>query len=373
MIAEKFIKVLVKEDLTFITGVSCGFLKYFLAYINTQKNPLQHIIATSEGEAVGIASGYHLATNKIPIIYLQNSGFGNTVNPLTSLMDKEVYSIPAILFLTWRGEPGLKDEPQHKKMGKIMFDLLKVLDIPYEFADEDIHKISESIRKLKTISQKEQKPTALIFRSNLFEKPDFIFTPKFANSSFLKREQILEILLSKIGSSPIITTTGKTSREVFELREKYHQSHKFDFLTVGSMGCASGIGLGISLGNKRKIFVIDGDGAVLMKMGTLATIGYHHPRNLIHIIIDNGAYESTGGQPTVSTVLDWKKLLKGVGYEEVIVIKTKQQLEKLNFKNIRGPLGIVIYSQPGSRSDLGRPTKSPVENKKDFMKFLLKY
>lgn len=370
MKVEDIINVLIKEELTFITGVSCSYLKHLLAYINTQQSPLQHIIATSEGEAIGIASGYHLATQRVPIIYLQNSGFGNTVNPLTSLMDKEVYSIPAILFLTWRGEPGTKDEPQHKKMGRVMLDLLKDLEIPYEFASSDIHITAKAVTELKTLALQKQKPVALIFRSKLIKKPDFNWDPVFSDSLFMKREQILEILLPKIGEHPIVTTTGKTSREVFELREKHHQGHKLDFLTVGSMGCASGIGFGIALQTKKKVFVIDGDGAVLMKMGTLATIGYYKPKNLIHIIIDNGAYESTGGQPTVSTALNWKRLFKSVGYKEVIVVKTKQQLGKLRFSNKDCPLGIIIYSQPGSRSDLGRPTSSPIENKREFMKFL---
>lgn len=372
MKVEDIITVLVQEQLLFFTGIPCSYLNNFLAFINTQKNPLQHIIATSEGEAISIATGYHLATNKIPIIYMQNSGFGNTINPLTSLMDKEVYRIPAILFLTWRGEPGIKDEPQHKKMGRIMLNLLKSLEIPYKFASSDITQTSEAIIKLKLITIREQKPVALIFRSKLIEKPDCSSEPAISDSSFMTREQILEILLFKIGEHPIVTTTGKTTREVFELREKFNQSHKFDFLTVGSMGSASGIGFGIALHTKKKVFVIDGDGAVLIKMGTLVTIGYYKPKNLVHIIIDNRAYESTGSQPTVSTTLNWKQLLQSVGYKKISIIKTKQQLAKLQFENIDCPLAVVIYSQPGSRSNLGRPTSSPVDNKKGFMRFLTK-
>lgn len=370
---EDITAILIQEKLLFLTGVPCSYLNNFLAFINnTQNNTLQHIMATSEGEAIGIATGYHLATDKVPIIYLQNSGFGNTVNPLTSLMDKEIYSIPAILFLTWRGEPSIKDEPQHKKMGRIMLKLLKTLEIPYEFASSDINKTSKAIKKLKAITIRGQRPVALIFRSKLIEKSDCNCEPAILDSFLMTREQILEILLPKIGECPIVTTTGKTSREVFELREKFHQSHKFDFLTVGSMGCASGIGFAIALQTKKKVFVIDGDGAVLMKMGTLGTIGYYKPKNLCHIIIDNGAYESTGSQPTVSTTLNWQKLLQGAGYKNVAIIKTRQQLAKLQFKEIDGPFGIVVYSQPGSRANLGRPTSSPIDNKKEFMRFLTK-
>lgn len=365
-----FAHLLLREQLLFLTGVPCSYLKNFLSFIGLQKVPLQHIMATSEGEAVGIAAGYHLATNRVPVIYLQNSGFGNTVNPLTSLADKEVYSIPAILFLTWRGEPGVKDEPQHKKMGRIMLDLLRDLEVPYQFANADIQMTAKALRQLKTTAIRKQKPVALIFRSNLIERADCNCETVIYDTPLMTREQILEVILPKIGEYPIITTTGKTSREVFELREKFHQSHKFDFLTVGSMGCASGIGLGIASQIKKKVFVIDGDGAVLMKMGTLVTIGYYNPKNLIHIIIDNGAYESTGSQPTVSTILNWKQLLQAVGYKKVVIIKTKQQLTKLQFENMDCPFGIVIYSQPGSRPALGRPTSSPVDNKKEFMRFL---
>lgn len=365
-----FVNLLIKEDLIFFTGVPCSYLKDFLAYINSRLVPIQHIIVTSEGEAAGLATGYHLATNKIPIIYLQNSGFGNIINPLTSLMDKEVYSIPTILFLTWRGKPNLKDEPQHKKMGRIMLSLLDDLEIPYGLASKKIEKTILTLRKLKAIAIEERKPVALIFQSDLIEKLDFKIKRDTFNSSLMRREQILEILLPKIGNNLLIATTGKTSREIFELRRKFNQSHKTDFLTVGSMGCASGIGLGIALQNKKNVFVVDGDGAVLMKMGTLVTIGYYKPKNFIHIIIDNNAYESTGGQPTTSKKLNWRQLLKGVGYKDIIVIKTKQELKKLTFEDFNSPFGVVIYSQEGSRSDLRRPTSSPIENKYEFMKYL---
>lgn len=370
MKAKDLVRILVKEELLFLTGVSCSYLKNFLAYINSNSNPLQHIIATSEGEAVGISAGYYLATNKIPIIYLQNSGFGNTVNPLTSLMDKEVYSIPSILFLTWRGEPGKIDEPQHKKMGRIMIDLLNNLEIPYEFASNNIKETAILIKKLKIKTEQEKKPVALIFRSNLINRVNNIYKSASMNSSLMTREEILEILLPKIGNNPIVTTTGKTSRELFELREKFKESHKTDFLTVGSMGCAPGIGLGIALQTKKKVFVIDGDGALLMKMGILGTIGYYKPKNLTHIILDNGAYESTGGQPTISNILNWKQLLKSVGYEGVLIIKTKKQLKKVDFKKNKCPFAVAILSKQGSRSNLGRPTSSPIENKKVFMNFL---
>lgn len=359
-----------REDLKFITGVPCSHFGGLLTQLNSENNNVFHVRSASEGEAVGIAAGYHLATNKTPIIYLQNSGLGNTINPLTSLIDKLVYSIPAIFFISWRGEPGIPDEPQHKKMGMVMIKLLKDLDLPCGFANNDLRKTITKIKKLKKIAEKEQKPVALIFKAGLFEKTICNESTFDEANYLLTREQILEILLPKLGKNPVVTTTGKTSREVFELREKLNQSHKYDFLTVGSMGCALGIGFGISLQSDKKVFVIDGDGAVLMRMGTLATVGYYKPKNMVHIIIDNQAYESTGGQPSSSSTLNWELLLKGAGYPNVIIVKTKQELENLVINDINEMCAIVIYSRTGSRQNLGRPTSTPIENKIEFMKFI---
>ena len=370
MIASELTALLSRESLTFLTGVPCSYLGSLLSNINHHPRTLKHIIAASEGEAIGIASGYHLATGKVPVVYLQNSGLGNAVNPLTSLMDTEVYSIPCILFLSWRGEPGITDEPQHKKMGRIMLDLLDDMGIPYLFADNDIEKTKTILRKLKRTATDNQKPVALIFRSDVIDKSPDTSAQDTQTSSLMKREEILDILLPKIGTAPIISTTGKTSRELFELRTRYGQSHQYDFLTVGSMGCASGIGLGVAQHTSKQVFVIDGDGAALMKLGTLATIGHYQPKNLVHIIIDNGAHESTGGQPTVSPSLQWPQIFTGVGYAAVQEIQTREQLISLDLSSIECPCAIIIKSQTGSRKDLGRPTTTPQENKSDFMTFL---
>jgi phosphonopyruvate decarboxylase len=369
MDADDLTTVLGKEDLTFLTGVPCSYLGNLLACLNDGSHTsIKHIVATNEGEAAGIATGYHLVTKRVPIIYLQNSGLGNTVNPLTSLMDKEVYSIPSILFLSWRGEPGYPDEPQHVKMGRIMIDLLKDLDIPYEFAIDNVAETAQRIHKLKRLALREQKPVALIFRSDLIKKPNT--SSPVVNSLLMKREEILRVILSKIDNSPIISTTGKTSREIFELREELKQPHQQDFMVVGSMGYASSIGFGISRHTRKNVYVVDGDGAVLMHMGNLATIGHYGPKNLIHIVIDNSSYESTGGQPTVSSTLKWEQIFKGSGYHTAHILHTKEQLTALRFDNLQGPCAIVIHAQTGSRSQLGRPTTTPVANKRAFMTFL---
>ena len=370
MLSVELISILEKEHLNFITGVPCSYLGDLLSYLTVSTGNVQHIVATSEGEAIGIAAGYHLATNKVPIIYMQNSGLGNAINPLTSLMDREVYSIPSLLFISWRGEPGYKDEPQHIKMGKVLLRLLDSLEVPYEFASENATETALLIHRLKVLARKNQKPVALILRSSVIKKSlTKVDDPK--KQDLLLREEILRVLLPKIGNSPVITTTGKTSREVFEIREKLNQSHKNDFLTVGSMGCASGIAFGISTQFKNKVYVIDGDGALLMKLGTIATVGFYQPRNYVQIIIDNGSYESTGAQPSVSSALAWQFLFKGVGYKQIEIITSRTQLENLSISNLKSPAAVIVYSKPGSRNNLGRPTTNPLENKLNFMKFLL--
>lgn len=371
MTTNELVAALRKEDLTFFTGVPCSYLGNLLVCLNSDSRPLSHTMACSEGEAVGIAAGYHLATQHVPIVYLQNSGLGNAVNPLTSLMDTEVYGIPCILFLSWRGEPGTIDEPQHKKMGRIMLDLLDDMEIPYQFASNDIAETAKILHQLKRTAIKKQKPVALIFRPNLIDKPS-VSSDSVSPVKLMKREEILRLLLPKIGNSPVVSTTGKTSRELFELREQNNQSHKYDFLTVGSMGCASGIGLGIAQQTTKKVFVVDGDGAALMKLGTLATIGHYQPKNLVHIVIDNGAYESTGSQPTASTAVNWRQIFTSAGYQKVIAIRTEKELAALEFTSLKGPCAVIVYSQTGSRPDLGRPTTTPRQNKDSFMHFLMK-
>lgn len=361
---DKLFSLLSKKNLTFYTGVPCSIFKDLIICLNKNKK-VQHIRATSEGEAIGLAAGYYLSTGKIPIVYMQNSGLGNAVNPLTSLADKEVYSIPILLFISWRGEPGVKDEPQHIKMGRILLPLLDVLEIPHLVANPS--QIGKQITSLTDKAKKQQRPVALIFKEGQVAKLE---SQLEKSNSGLTREQVLEELLKKIGTGIVVSTTGKTSREIFEIREKRHQGHQQDFLMVGSMGCALATGLSLKLNTKKKVYVIDGDGAVLMKMGTLATVGSYAPKNFTHIIIDNGAYESTGGQCTSSTIIDWKGLLRSVGYRDTTIINSEAKFKKISFIKLTSPAAIVIKVAPGSRKDLGRPTTTPIQNRDAFMAYL---
>src|SRR3972149_4980032 len=341
--------LLSKKGLTFYTGVPCSIFKDLIICLNKNQK-VQHVRATSEGEAVGLAAGYFLAKKKNPIVYRQNSGLGNAVNPLTSLADRDVYSIPMLLFISWRGEPGVKDEPQHKKIGRVMLSLLTVLEIPYQVVDPG--RVEKQIDALLLKAKKQQRPVALIFKEDQIDKLEGTGGQKEAGFT---REEALEIILEKIGRDVIVSTTGKQSKEIFEIREKRHQSHEQDFLMVGSMGCALSTGLAIKLNTKKKTYVIDGDGAILMKMGTLATVGSYAPKNFVHIVIDNGAYESTGAQCTSSSIINWKKLFQSAGYGDIISVDNKSKLSKLRLTKLRSPAAVIVKVVAGSRKDLGRP------------------
>jgi len=366
----QLIKLLVKEDLNFITGIPCSILKSFLTHLNKVKK-IKHILATNEGEASALAVGYYLATKKIPIIYMQNSGLANSVNPLISLLDKEVYSIPALLLISWRGQPNRKDEPEHIKMGRITLELLKLLGIPYLLLSSDETKAAQEIKRAKQYLKKNNSPTAIIIRKGILA---YSQSKKEKNIYSLTREGAIKIIVDNLKDNRlIISTTGKTSRELFEYRENKNQNHQTDFYMVGSMGCVAAIALGIALEKpKKRIFVFDGDGAVLMKMGTLATVGYHLPKNFYHIIFDNRAYDSTGGQSTISNSVSFDKVASACGYKSVKTVSTKKELinsiRKIELQ--KSPHLFVIKVKKGSRDDLTRPTEMPWQNKVAFMKFL---
>ena len=365
-------KIFKTQEFIFFTGVPCSILKDWLSFIGDDKD-FRHIIATSEGEACAIASGYYLATGKIPIVYMQNSGFGNSVDPLTSLLNKEAYGLSALLLISWRGEPGKKDEPQHIKMGKTLLKLLKTLNIPYIILPGQEAEIKKELKKIKEYFKENNSPYAIVIRKGIIKNYQ---AKKKKDIHSLTREEVIKIIVSKLkGDEAIIATTGKTSRELFELREAKKQSHETDFYTIGSMGCSAGIALVVALQkSKKKIFVLDGDGAVLMKMGILATIGHYLPENFYHIILDNNTYDSTGGQKTVSDTLDFSKIALACGYRSAKVVSEREELTHFlrDMESKRGPSILVVKIKGGARKDLGRLTKTPAENKKAFMKFLLK-
>lgn len=371
---KEFYNELLNNEIDFFTGVPDSLLKSFCGYIKDNVSNDKHIMAANEGNAIGLASGYHLSTGKIGLVYMQNSGIGNAINPLASLCDKLVYSIPMLLLIGWRGEPGKKDEPQHKKQGLITTKILDVMEIPYEIIDENINcdDMKLKVRTACEYMKRNNEPYALIIKKGAFGEYNL------KNNSMvnfdLTREEAIEVLLSSMNeNSTIVSTTGMTSRELFELREKRKENHNRDFLTVGSMGHASQIALGIALNNKKKdVYCIDGDGAMIMHLGGLAIIGNQEVKNFKQILINNGAHDSVGGQETVGLKIDIVSIAKACGYKECYSCSSKDEImmysEKI--KNSEGPVLLEIKVKKGARKDLGRPTKTPIENKIAFMNFL---
>ncbi|HQY19742.1 MAG TPA: phosphonopyruvate decarboxylase [Ignavibacteria bacterium] len=367
-----FFKLLSENKIHFYTGVPDSLLKNFCSFVNDNVSPENHIISTNEGSAVALAAGHYLSTGNPGLVYMQNSGFGNAINPLLSLSDTEVYGIPVMLMIGWRGEPGKKDEPQHIKQGRVMIELLKSLEIPFRIFSSENNEVKKDIKELYEISISNNCPAAMLISEGFFES--YKSENNVENNYPVSREEAIKLIAGLTNEDDIIiSTTGKTSRELYEFRDEKIFGHQNDFLTVGSMGHSSQIALGISLNKKNNnVFILDGDGAVLMHMGSLALIGSEAPENLKHIILNNGAHESVGGQPTAGFKISFTEIAKACGYKTTLLAETREQI-KNDFnvlKNSFGPSLLEIRINKNSRSDLGRPSSSPMENRNDFMKFL---
>jgi len=360
-----FYDYMLKKELDFFAGVPDSLLQNLCACIKENSTEDHNIIAANEGNAIGLACGYHIATGRFGVVYMQNSGLGNTVNPLLSLADEDVYRIPMLLIIGWRGEPGVKDEPQHVTQGKLTIPLLETMGINYQILDENYE---TQLNDCCSYMKKTGKPTALIVKKGSF----FNYETEKAKEQFqLKREAALEIIIDNIEKdSFVVSTTGKTSREIFEIRERRREDHSRDFLTVGSMGHTSSIALGMSIGTKKDIYCIDGDGSFIMHMGGLGIAAQNAQNNFKYILINNGAHESVGGQPTVGFEIDIRKILQAMGFDSVKEVSDACKIEEA-IKEMKGRDALIISVSQGSRGDLGRPTVSPEQNKKDMMNLLL--
>ena len=355
-----------KNDINFYTGVPDSLLKDFCAYVTTNADDSNHIINTNEGSAVGMAIGRHMATGEVPVVYMQNSGLGNIINPILSLADEKVYGIPMILVIGWRGEPGVKDEPQHIKQGEITLDLLEVMGIEYHLIDDKTIDISNFIKNVVAKTKSSSKPTAIIVRKGTFESYKFITQNN--NIYNWKREDAIKTLLKYVKDDFIVSTTGKASRELFELREIRKEGNGKDFLTVGGMGHSSQIACGISMSIKKRVWCFDGDGAALMHLGAIGISAIHGNSNFIHVVLNNAAHDSVGGQPTIADQIDLPKIFLNLGYKQAFSVKSNDELEiLLKDLPINGPILIEIKVDSGSRNDLGRPTSTPSENKNELM------
>lgn len=367
-----FIDTLQKHDIDFYAGVPDSLLKNICAYISDHLDSRHNIIAANEGGAVGIAAGYHLATSKIPVVYMQNSGEGNIINPLASLTDKEVYNIPVLLLIGWRGKPGVHDEPQHVKQGKVTLPLLDTMGINYQVLSQDESVAETQIADAVAYMKQTNEVYALVVEKNTFDT--YALQNKVENALTLSREEAIQTVAAAIGPKDcIVSTTGMISRELFEYRTAMGQSHERDFLTVGSMGHASQIALGIALEKPdRHVWCFDGDGAVIMHMGSMAITASKGPDNFVHVLFNNGAHDSVGGQPTVGLDIDVPAIAKAVGYKHTFSVDSAKGLQEIlrSPEILEGPTLIQVCVRKGNRKDLGRPTTTPIENKNALMHFL---
>ena len=369
MISSEKVYSLLSAEIGLFTGVPDSLLKDFCAYITDHTPAERHIIAANEGAAVAIAAGHYLATGKPALVYMQNSGIGNAVNPLLSLADPKVYRIPMLLVVGWRGEPGVKDEPQHVKQGEITLNLFDAMQIPYMVIDEEETIAEKQFNQLLTQAISTSSPQVAIIRKNLFapyklkNKPD--------NKYKLSREEALRTIVDSLHEDDIvISTTGKLSRELFEYREMRGEGHEKDFLTVGSMGHSMSIAMGVALNKPdRIVYCLDGDGAVIMHLGAMTNIGVSRLKNFRHIIFNNGAHESVGKQPTVAFRINLGQIASACGYKYAYWIDNIAELKTVMkfFRDEEGPVLMEIRVNLDSRDDLGRPTRTTHENKEDFM------
>lgn len=367
-----FIESLAAKGVDFFAGVPDSLLKNVCAFISDTLDDRHNIIAANEGAAVGLAAGHYLATGHIPCVYMQNSGEGNAINPLASLTDKEVYGIPVLLVIGWRGEPGVHDEPQHVKQGKITLPLLDAMGIRHEILSQDETEFRSQLDGAVRHMSETGEAFAFIVRKNTFEP--YTLQRHEVNEYPLSREEAIQKVAASLSAKDVIvSTTGMISRELFEYRMAQGQGHERDFLTVGSMGHASQIALGIALEKTdRRVWCFDGDGAALMHLGSVAIIADKAPENFVHVIFNNGAHDSVGGQPTVGLKVNLAGIAKAAGYKDAVSVTTADDLGSAlkALKTMRGPVLLEVRVHRGNRKDLGRPTTTPIQNRDALMEFM---
>lgn len=370
MKAEEFVKIIGAE---FYTGVPDSQLKALCSYLMETYgiDGKHHVIAANEGNCAALAAGYHLATGKVPVVYLQNSGEGNIINPVASLLNDRVYGIPVIFVVGWRGEPGVHDEPQHIYQGEVTVRLLEDMDMEVFLLSKDttageFRAAMEGFRDCLAAG----KSVAVVVRKGGLTYDGQV---TYRNDNTMGREEIIRHIVKVSGEDPVVSTTGKASRELFEIREAAGQGHRYDFLTVGSMGHSSSIALGVALAKpEKKVWCIDGDGAALMHMGAMAVVGSCQPKNLVHIVINNGAHETVGGMPTVAGEMDLPGVARACRYPWAVSVDDFAGLDRaLAEAKARDGLSFIeVKCALGAREDLGRPTTSAMENKRNFMAYL---
>ncbi|MDR3107038.1 MAG: phosphonopyruvate decarboxylase [Bifidobacteriaceae bacterium] len=355
-----------RHGLSFFAGVPDSTLQGFGSALESRIGRQRHVVAANEGNAVALAAGWYLATGRLGVVYLQNSGLGNAVNPLLSLTNRSVYRIPLLMLIGWRGAPGQPDEPQHAAQGRLTPGLLDALEIEYSVIDPT--RWRDQLAAAVKAALGDEQPRALLFSpGTLGKRPS-----SQPGQGLMRRQEVLEALVGELGPRDIVvSTTGKTSRELFEIRQARGQSHATDFLTVGSMGHTASIALGLALGCERTVWCVDGDGSALMHLGSLAVTAQTAAANLRYILINNGAHESVGGQKTVGLEVDFPGILSGAGFQGVSLVRTRDELAPA-LRRLRAQTGGALVAEVavGSRADLGRPSVTPLESRTELMALL---
>jgi len=354
----------------FFTGVPDSQLKALCNYLMDTYgiDAKHHVIAANEGNCTALAAGYHLSTGKVPVVYMQNSGEGNIINPVASLLNDKVYAIPVVFIIGWRGEPGIHDEPQHIYQGEVTMKLLDVMGIEAFAIGKDTtdKEVEDVMARYRTILE-QGKDVAFVIRKGALSYSGKV---SYSNNFTMKREDVIKHIVKACDNDVIVSTTGKASRELFEIRVANGQGHGHDFLTVGSMGHSSSIALGVAINKPNaKVWCIDGDGAALMHMGSMAVLGANAPKNMVHVIINNCAHETVGGMPTVAGKIDFVAIAKACGYPNAVCVDTFEGLDvALNEAKGKQELSLIeVKCAIGAREDLGRPTTTALENKQNFM------
>jgi len=368
----KIYEALWSAGVRFFAGVPDSLLKHFCACVSDLAPAGRHVIAANEGAAVALVAGHYLATGTLGAVYLQNSGQGNAVNPLISLADAEVYAIPLLLVIGWRGQPEVADEPQHVKQGKITLSLLDTMGIPHAVLPKEPGPAVDAVDKAAAAAKRASAPYALVVERDTFVAYERRCAQR--NAYTLTREEAIAAIVAELRpDDAVVATTGKASRELYELRAASTERVGRDFLTVGSMGHASQIALGVALAQPdRTVYCIDGDGAVIMHMGAMATIGALGPPNFRHVVLNNGAHDSVGGQPTVGFDIDLVEIADACGYRQAARAETRKELvsKHREGRSRPGPTLLEVRVRRGARPDLGRPSATPQQNKRVFMDFL---
>jgi len=374
MDAQHLLSACKDAGIDFFTGVPDSQLKglcdtLFATYGVEGK---QHIVAANEGNAIALCAGHYLATGHPGLCYMQNSGLGNAVNPIASLMDGQVYGLPCLLVVGWRGEPNVHDEPQHVKQGQITLSQLELLDVPYMVLDKAMSEADFDADFADIRAHLDAGRTAAIVVKK--GALSCSLKPKYGNEYAMTREEAVDVIIRLAGKQDVfVSTTGKLSRELFELREAMGEGHARDFLTVGSMGHASMIALGIALAQPdRRVWCLDGDGAALMHLGAMAVLGQKKPANLVHVVINNAAHETVGGMPVCAGALNLTSLAMASGYRHVTRAASEMELYRAAQDAMdAGELSFIeVMCAAGARADLGRPTTTPRENRDALMHFL---